>query len=214
MNRHERRCKMDRFRKNPKEENKTDELPYWKVDVRTLWAHRIPWLLFTMLCGTFTQTIISGFESRLQSVVVLTAFIPMLMGTGGNSGSQASVSVIRSLSRNEVCSKDLWKILQKEFWVALLCGASLGIAGFCKIFFLDKWLLQGEIDFFIALTVSLTLALTVVIAKCVGCLLPLFAKKMGWDPAVMATPFITTIVDVVALVAYFCTASLFLAERF
>lgn len=191
------------------------EKPYLRIGVFETWRHRIPWLLIMMLSATFTQMIISGFEARLQAVVVLTAFIPMLMGTGGNSGSQSSVSVIRSLSLNEICLGDLWKILGKEFRVSLLCGATLGVVSFCKIFFLDRWLLGAEnVDVFVALTVSLALAVTVIIAKSVGCLLPLFAKRCGFDPAVMAAPFITTIVDALALLAYFCTASLILAGRF
>ncbi len=191
------------------------EKPYLRIGVFETWRHRIPWLLIMMLSATFTQMIISGFEARLQTVVVLTAFIPMLMGTGGNSGSQSSVSVIRSLSLNEICLADLWKILGKEFRVALLCGVTLGSVSFCKIFFLDRWLLGAEaVDVFVALTVSVALAVTVIIAKSVGCLLPLFAKRFGFDPAVMAAPFITTIVDALALLAYFCTASLILAGRF
>ncbi len=191
------------------------ERPYLKTGVFQTWFHRIPWLLIMMISATFTQMIISGFEAKLQAVVVLTAFIPMLMGTGGNSGSQSSVSVIRSLSLNEVTLRDVWKILGKEFRVALLCGGTLGLVSFAKIFLLDRWLLGvDQIDLMISLTVSLSLAATVVIAKIAGCLLPLIAKKCGFDPAVMAAPLVTTIVDALALLAYFCIASLLLAERF
>ena len=191
------------------------ERPYLKTGVWETWLHRIPWLLIMMISATFTQMIISGFEAKLQTVVILTAFIPMLMGTGGNSGSQSSVSIIRSLSLNEIQLRDVWKILGKEFLVALLCGVTLGAVSFVKILFLDRGLLNAaEIDVPIALTVALSLAVTVIIAKTAGSLLPLLAKKCGFDPAVMAAPFITTIVDALALLAYFVIASLLLAERF
>ncbi len=190
------------------------ERPYLKTGVFQTWRHRIPWLLIMMISSTFTQMIISGFEAKLQAVVALTAFIPMLMGTGGNSGSQSSVSVIRSLSLNEIRLRDVGKILGKEFRVALLCGITLGLVSFAKIFLLDRWILGGEIDVMIALTVALSLAITVIVAKSVGCVLPLFAKRCGFDPAVMAAPFITTVVDALALLAYFCIATLLLAERF
>ncbi len=191
------------------------EKPYLKIGVFETWRHRIPWLLIMMLSATFTQMIISGFEAKLQSVVILTAFIPMLMGTGGNCGSQSSVSIIRSLSLEEIRLRDVWQILGKEFRVSLLSGLTLAAVSFFKILFLDRLLLcAAEIDVAISLTVSLSLAVTVVIAKTVGCLLPLFAKRCGFDPAVMAAPFITTIVDALALLAYFCIASLLLASRF
>lgn len=191
------------------------EKPYLKTGVFETWRHRIPWLLIMMLSATFTQIIISGFEAKLQTVVILTAFIPMLMGTGGNCGSQSSVSIIRSLSLDEIRLRDVWKVLGKEFRVALLSGLTLAAVSFFKILFLDRFLLNaGEIDVAVSLTVSLSLAVTVVIAKCVGCVLPLFAKRCGFDPAVTAAPFITTIVDALALLAYFCIASLLLASRF
>lgn len=191
------------------------EKPYLRIGVFETWRHRIPWLLLMMLSATFTQMIISGFEAKLQAVVALTAFIPMLMGTGGNCGSQSSVSVIRSLSLEEVRLKDLGKILWKEFRVACLSGATLAGVCFLKVLFIDRWLLNAPgLDVSIALTIAVSLAATVIVAKSVGCILPLFAKKIGFDPAVMAAPFITTIVDVLALLAYFGIASLLLADRF
>ncbi|MBO5248282.1 MAG: magnesium transporter [Clostridia bacterium] len=191
------------------------EKPYLKIGVLETWRHRIPWLLIMMLSATFTQIIISGFEAKLQSVVILTAFIPMLMGTGGNCGSQSSVSVIRSLSLDEIRLRDVGKILWKETRVAIVSGATLAVVSFLKVLLLDRWLLgSAEIDAAVSLTVALSLAVTVVIAKTVGCILPLLAKRLGLDPAVMAAPFITTIVDGLALLAYFCMASLLLASRF
>ncbi len=192
-----------------------EETPYPKMGVFATWRHRFPWLFLMMISATFTGIIISRFEERLQSVVVLTAFIPMLMGTGGNCGSQASVTVIQSLSLKQIGLRDMGAILWKEFRVALLSGITLGIACFFKILILDRSILRTPgVDIPVALTVSLALAGTVIIAKCVGCLLPLISKKIGFDPAVMAAPFITTIVDALALLAYFCIATVLLANRF
>ena len=191
------------------------EKPYLKAGVFETWRHRIPWLLIMMVSATFTQIIISSFEGKLQAVAALTAFIPMLMGTGGNCGSQASVSVIRSLSLDEIRPGDLWRVLWKEFRVALVCGITLSGVCFLKILLLDRWILGASgIDVPVALTVSLALGVTALIAKSAGCLLPLAAKRCGFDPAVMAAPFITTVVDALALLAYFCIASLLLAGRF
>ncbi len=191
------------------------EKSYLRTGVLETWRHRIPWLLIMMLSATFTQIIISGFEAKLQSVVILTAFIPMLMGTGGNCGSQASVSVIRGLSLEEIRLRDVWRILWKEFRVAALSGLTLAAVSFLKILLLDRALLNApEIDAAVSLTVALSLAVTVIIAKSVGSILPLLAKRCGFDPAVMAAPFITTIVDALALVAYFAIATLLLANRF
>ncbi len=186
------------------------EKPYLKIGVFQTWRHRIPWLLIMMLSATFTQIIISAFEAKLQAVVVLAAFIPMLMGTGGNCGSQASVSVIRGLSLKEIYPGDWGKILGKEVRVALLSGLTLALACFLKVLVLDRFLLGDAITLSVAFAVSLALAVTVFIAKSVGCLLPLAAKKCGFDPAVMAAPFITTIVDALALLAYFAVATLLL----
>lgn len=188
---------------------------YLRSGVLNAWKQRIVWLLIMMFSATFTQIIIAGFEEKLRSVVILTAFIPMLMGTGGNCGSQSSVSVIRSLALKEIGVRDVKEVLWKEFQIALLSGSTLGIVCFFKILLLDRVILQiPEIDIPIALTVSLSLTVTVLIAKFMGCVLPLISQKLGFDPAVTAAPFITTVVDALALLTYFCIASLLLAERF
>ncbi len=181
--------------------------PYLKTSVWNLWKVRIPWLLLLMLSATFTGIIISSFEDALSQLVVLTAYIPMLMGTGGNSGSQASVTVIRGLSLGEVESKDILKVMWKEIRVSVLCGVSLAVACFFKIVVLDGMVLHTEgVDRLVALVVALTLCATVICAKIIGCVLPIIAKVLRLDPAVMASPFITTIVDAVSLLVYFGVA--------
>lgn len=191
------------------------EKPYLKLGVVETWAQRIPWLLILMISATFTGMIISGFEAKLQAVVALTAFIPMLMDTGGNSGSQASVSVIRGLALGELEFRNTGKVLWKELRVALLCGATLGVVSFLKVLLIDDLLMKTSgVDLTVALVVALSLSVTVIIAKLVGCTLPLLAKKVGFDPAVMASPFITTIVDALALLTYFQLATALLGSRF
>ncbi len=191
------------------------EKPYLKIGVTETWLHRIPWLLLLMISATFTGMIISGFEAKLQAVVALTAFIPMLMDTGGNCGSQSSVSVIRALSLEEIHLSDIGKVFWKEFRVALLSALVLGSVSFLKILLIDHLLLRIDgVDMAVALVVALALGVTVIIAKSVGSILPLVAKALRLDPTVMASPFITTIVDALALLAYFGIASLLLAERF
>ena len=182
--------------------------PYTRVGVfETLW-HRVPWLLLLMISSTFTGIIIAGYEGRLAGSLILTAFIPMLMGTGGNAGSQSSVTIIRSLSLDEIEFKDIFWVMFKECRVSILCGAILGIVNFGKILLVDGYLLQNsEITTGIALVVSITLFVTIVVAKIIGCSLPMIAKKLRLDPAVMASPFITTIVDVVSLLVYFWIAT-------
>ena len=160
-----------------------------------------------MVSATFTGMIITGFESALAAQVVLTAFIPMLMDTGGNSGSQASVTIIRALSLGELDFVDLPRVVWKEVETAALCGAALSLLCFCKIMLFDRLLLGNPITLSVALVVCLTMAMTVLIAKVVGCTLPLAAKKIGFDPAVMASPFITTIVDALSLLVYFGIAN-------
>ena len=189
----------------------TTDKPYTKVGVfETLW-HRVPWLLLLMISSTFTGIIIAGYEEKLAGALILTAFIPMLMGTGGNAGSQSSVTIIRSLSLDEIEFKDIFWVIFKECRVSILCGLILGIVNFGKILLVDGWLLHNEeINIWIALVVSITLVITVVVAKIIGCSLPMIAKTMKLDPAVMASPFITTIVDVVSLLVYFGIASLIL----
>lgn len=177
---------------------------YMRTGVFETWKKRIPWLLLLMISATFTGKIITHFESALSTYVVLTAFIPMLMDTGGNAGSQASVSVIRSLSLDEIEYKDTFKVLWKEFRVSILVGVTLAIANFLKLIFIDSVSLE------IAFIVCFTLIITVMVAKLIGSSLPIAAKKMGFDPAVMASPFITTIVDACSLLIYFKIASLLL----
>ena len=174
--------------------------PYLKTSVWEIYKHRIPWLMLLMVSATFTGLIISSFEEALAAQLVLTAYIPMLMDTGGNSGSQASVTIIRGLSLNEIHFKDILTVIWKEVRVAVLCGISLSAVSFLKLMFLDK------VGMLVSLAVSLTLAVTVTIAKFIGCTLPMFAKKLGFDPAVMASPFITTVVDALSLLTFFSIA--------
>ena len=184
---------------------------YLKSSPLDLFLHRIPWLALLMVSATFTGLIISNFEHKLEAMVCLTAFIPMLMDTGGNSGSQSSVTVIRALSLGELEFRDLGRVIWKEIRTAFMCGAVLSVLCFGKILLVDKLLLGTEgVDYTVALTVGLTLAVTVLIAKIVGCTLPMLAKKLGFDPAVMASPFITTIVDALSLLVYFGMATVLL----
>ena len=182
--------------------------PYLKTGVFETWRSRVPWLLLLMLSATFSGMIITHFESVLASCVVLTSFITMLSGTGGNSGSQSSVAVIRALSLGEVEFSDMFAVVWKELRVALLCGVCLGAANFVKMMLVDRLLMgNGEVTVPVALVVCCTLVLTVLCAKIVGCTLPMAAEKIGIDPAVMAAPFITTIVDALSLLIYFAIAS-------
>ena len=185
--------------------------PYLKTSIWDLWKVRIPWLVFLMISATFTGVIISSFEDALSKVVILTAYIPMIMGTGGNSGSQSSVMVIRGISLGEIEIKDILKVLWKEIRVSVLCGVSLAIACFIKIILVDGMMLHTEgVDKLVALVVALTLCATVICAKVIGCVLPILAKILKLDPAVMASPFITTIVDAVSLLVYFGIAKNFI----
>ena len=188
------------------------EKAYLRSSPWELFKHRIPWLALLMVSATFTGMIITGFESALAAQVVLTAFIPMLMDTGGNSGSQASVTIIRALSLGELEFSDTPKVIWKEIRTAVLCGLALATLCFGKIMLVDRMLLgNSDITTLTAFVVCFTMAVTVLIAKMVGCTLPLAAKKIGFDPAVMASPFITTIVDALSLLVYFgiATALLF-----
>ena len=177
------------------------EKPYPKLSVFEIYKNRIPWLMLMMISAVFTQLIIGKFEAALAAQIVLTTFIPMLMDTGGNSGSQASVTIIRSLSLGEIQFRDIFKVIFKELRVALMCGLSLAVVNFAKLMLFDK------VGLMIALTVSLTLLAVVLIAKFVGCTLPLLVKKIGLDPAVMASPIITTVVDAIALIIFFGLAT-------
>lgn len=174
---------------------------YMRTGVFEIWKKRMPWLLLLMISATFTGSIIAGFEDALSSCAILVAYIPMLMDTGGNAGGQSSVTIIRGLSLNEIEFRDVFRVLWKEMRVAFLCGISLAAANFLKLLFLDRVTLA------VALTVCMTLFLAVLIAKLVGCSLPMLAKKIGFDPAVMASPFITTIVDALSLMIYFQIAT-------
>lgn len=183
------------------------EKPYLKSTAFDLFKHRIPWLLLLMVSATFTGMIISSFEDALSMLPALTAFIPMLMDTGGNCGSQSSVTVIRALSLDELKFSDLARVIWKEIRTAVLCSVALAAVCFLKILLIDRMLMGNEsISLLVDGVVCLTLAVTVVIAKVVGCSLPLLAKKLGLDPAVMASPFITTIVDALSLLVYFMFA--------
>nr|WP_308856048.1 magnesium transporter [uncultured Oscillibacter sp.] len=185
--------------------------PYLKTGVWETWKARTPWLLVLMLSATFTGIILTHFESALMSCAILTSFVPMLSGTGGNSGTQASTAVIRALSLGEVHFSDVLRVLWKEFRVALSCGVCLAAANFVKMLLVDRWLLQNPaVTPMVALVVCITLVGTVLCAKLVGCSLPLLAEKIGFDPAVMASPFISTIVDSISLLIYFQVASLIL----
>lgn len=187
------------------------EKPYLKMSVVELFRSRIIWLLILMISATFTGMIITSFEAALASCVVLTAFMPMLMNTGGNSGSQASVTVIRALSLGEVEFSDILKVIWKELRISLLCGTALSALNFIKMWLFDILLLRTEgLTLTVAAVVNITLFFTVIIAKLVGCALPIIAKKLRLDPAVMASPFITTVVDAISLIIYFSTATLLL----
>ena len=175
--------------------------PYMRTTVFETWKKRIPWLLLLMISATFTGSIITSFEDALSACVALTAYIPMLMDTGGNAGGQASATIIRGLSLNEIEFKDAFRVLWKETKVAVLCGLTLAAANFLKLLLFD------HVAIAVAMVVCLTLIAAVFIAKVIGCLLPMLAKKIGFDPAVMASPFITTIVDALSLLIYFSIAT-------
>ena len=178
--------------------------PYLRAGVMETVKSRIPWLMLLMLSATFTGIVISSFESSLAACSVLIGFIPMLMGTGGNCGNQSSVAVIRGLSLDEISFSDIFQVFWKESRVAVVCGVLLSIGNFVKLLLVDRWLMgNAEVTVQVAVVICLTLLCTVFCAKVVGCLLPLLAEKIGLDPAVMAAPFITTIVDVLSLVIYF-----------
>lgn len=177
---------------------------YMRTGVFETFKKRIPWLLLLMISATFTGKIISSFEDALSVYVILTAFIPMLMDTGGNAGGQASVTIIRGLSLDEIEFADMFKVIFKETRVALLCGLTLAVCNFAKLMLIDR------VGLPVAFVVCITLVFVVFIAKIVGCTLPMFAKKLGFDPAVMASPFITTIVDAISLLIYFRVATVLL----
>ena len=182
--------------------------PYLRTGVFDTWKARIPWLMILMLSATFTGMILSHYEGALAACLVLNAYIPMLSGTGGNSGTQASVAVIRALSLDEVEFSDVLQVIWKELRVSFVCGICLAAANFVKMLLIDRMLLgNNEVTLTVCAVVCLTVLFVVVFAKCVGCSLPLLAEKIGLDPAVMASPFISTIVDATSLLIYFRFAS-------
>ena len=181
------------------------ERKYLSLPTLSIFLSRVPWLLLLMISATFSSTILNRFEALLPTVLIL--FVPMLMDTGGNAGGQASVTVIRSLSLGEISLRDALHVLFKEVRVGIMCGISLGAVAFGKVLLIDRLLMGNpDVTVVVALAVSLALAVTVITSKIIGSFLPLLAKRVGLDPAVMASPFITTIVDVLSLVAYFFIA--------
>lgn len=174
---------------------------YLKTSIFETWKSRIPWLMILMLSSTFTGKIIESYEQALTSYVILTAFMPMLMGSAGNAGGQASVTIIRGLSLGDIEFKDIWKVIWKELRVALLCGLTLASINMVKVLLIDR------VTFEVAIVINLTLLVTVIISKLIGCTLPILVKKIHLDPAVMASPIITTIIDALSLVIYFQIAT-------
>ena len=182
------------------------ETPYLKTDVFSIWKSRIPWLLILMLSSTISSAILTGFEAALPAVLVL--FIPMIMGTGGNSGGQSSVTVTRSISLSEIEFSDLFRVFFKELRVGIMCALTLGVATFLKVWLIDGLLLNNtDVTVLVALTVAMSLSLTIILAKIIGAVLPILAKKIGLDPAVMASPLITTLVDAISLIVYLFVAN-------
>jgi len=180
-----------------------DETPYLKQSIWNIWKSRVPWLLLLMISATFTSMILSNYETSLAAITggaVLYAFVPMLMGTAGNAGNQTSVTVIRAVALGDVKFKDIFKVILKELLAALLLGLTVSVVCFLKLMFIDN--LYNEISVRVALIVSSVMWLSIVMAKLVGCILPLIAKKCKLDPAVVASPFMTTIVDVLSLIIY------------
>lgn len=187
------------------------EKTYLKTGVFETFRSRIPWLLLLMISATFTGAIISSFEGRLAQCIALVAFIPMLMGTGGNSGSQASVSVIRALSLGDIEFKDIFRVIWKELRVSVIAGVVLAIVNFIKLYFIDYlWLhtFDTGAELYEMITICITLIFVVIVAKLVGSTLPIIAEKCGLDPTVMASPLVTTILDAVSLLIYFGIASI------
>lgn len=182
------------------------DTPYLKTNVFDIWKSRIPWLLILMLSSTLSSAILGSFEAALPAVLVL--FIPMIMGTGGNSGGQSSVTVTRSISLSEVEFSDIFRVIWKELRVGVLCAITVGVATFAKVVLIDGLLLgNSDVTLLVALTVSLSLTATIILAKIIGATLPILAKKIGLDPAVMASPLITTLVDAISLMVYILVAS-------
>ena len=195
---------LDKKSKQKMDTIEKTEQPYLKTSVWALAKNRIVWLLILMISATVTGTIIQGFEDVLQSVVILASFIPMLMDTGGNSGSQSSTLIIRGLALGEITTKDIFKVIFKEFKVSIVVASILSSVNFLRLYFFTS------AGFMVSLTVCASLFFTVVLAKVVGGILPIVSKKLNLDPAIMASPLITTIVDAFALIVYFAFAKLLL----
>lgn len=184
--------------------------PYLKTGVFETWMRRIPWLLLLMISATFTGGIINSFEKALTTVPILISFIPMLMDTGGNAGGQTSVTIIRSMAIGDVEMRDIFRVIWKELRTSILCGMTLAAVGFVKILLVDNMIFKMNVSYTEAFVICVTIMITVIFAKIVGCVLPMFAKRIGLDPAVMASPFITTIVDAISLSVFFIFATWFL----
>ena len=195
---------LDKKSKQKMDAIEKTEQPYLKTSVWTLAKNRIIWLLILMISATVTGAIIQGFEDVLQSVVILASFIPMLMDTGGNSGSQSSTLIIRGLALGEITTKDIFKVIFKEFKVSIVVASILSSVNFLRLYFFTS------AGFMVSLTVCASLFFTIVLAKVVGGILPIISKKLNLDPAIMASPLITTIVDAFALIVYFAFAKLLL----
>lgn len=195
---------LDKKSKQKMDTIEKSEQPYLKTSVWTLAKNRIIWLLILMISATVTGAIIQGFEDVLQSVVILASFIPMLMDTGGNSGSQSSTLIIRGLALGEITTKDIFKVIFKEFKVSIVVASILSSVNFLRLYFFTS------AGFMVSLTVCVSLFFTIVLAKVVGGILPIISKKLNLDPAIMASPLITTIVDAFALTVYFAFAKLLL----
>lgn len=195
---------LDKKSKQKMDTIEKTEQPYLKTSVWTLAKNRIIWLLILMISATVTGAIIQGFEDVLQSVVILASFIPMLMDTGGNSGSQSSTLIIRGLALGEITTKDIFKVIFKEFKVSIVVASILSSVNFLRLYFFTS------AGFMVSLTVCASLFFTVVLAKVVGGILPIVSKKLNLDPAIMASPLITTIVDAFALIVYFAFAKILL----
>mgnify|MGYP004471936065 FL=1 len=195
---------LDKKSKQKMDTIEKTEQPYLKTSVWTLAKNRIIWLLILMISATVTGAIIQGFEDVLQSVVILASFIPMLMDTGGNSGSQSSTLIIRGLALGEITTKDIFKVIFKEFKVSIVVASILSSVNFLRLYFFTS------AGFMVSLTVCASLFFTIVLAKVVGGILPIISKKLNLDPAIMASPLITTIVDAFALIVYFAFAKLLL----
>lgn len=195
---------LDKKSKQKMDTIEKSEQPYLKTSVWTLAKNRIIWLLILMISATVTGAIIQGFEDVLQSVVILASFTPMLMDTGGNSGSQSSTLIIRGLALGEITTKDIFKVIFKEFKVSIVVASILSSVNFLRLYFFTS------AGFMVSLTVCASLFFTIVLAKVVGGILPIISKKLNLDPAIMASPLITTIVDAFALIVYFAFAKILL----